>query len=122
MNGKMTKAQRILNPAAAAARDSRIRKENAERTHKLKQIAEELLSNRAFRTWMQIQLESVHFMRPPYKEETDFTRGHRHCVEEQLFKIVGAGGKAGEDFILEVARNYASLAQSYIDPIIKDKE
>lgn len=123
MNEPMTRAQRILDPEAAAERDARIRKENIRRTTLLKQVAEALLTNEAFKTWMQLQLESVHFMRPTLKREDDFSRGHRHCVEEQLFRLVGAGGKAGTEFMRGIASRYAGLARGYFEtPINQDKE
>ena len=122
MNEPMTRAQRILDPEAAAERDARIRKDDIRRTTLLKQVAEELLTNEAFKTWMQLQLESVHFMRPNNRNESEYTRGHRHCVEDQLFKLVGAGGKAGTEFMRGVASRYAGLARGYFETPINNKE
>lgn len=115
MTATLTRAQRILDPASAAARDAQRRKVDARRAAQLREVAEHLLTDVHFRKWLLLQLESVHFMRPAAKVESDFTRGHKHCVEEQLYKLVGAGGKAGVDFMEELARHYASLARSTID-------
>lgn len=112
----MTRADQVLDPAAAAIKSERERVKRERRRAKQRDIYSRLLDNPDFRLHLIDQAAICRYGRTPPYDETDFTRGARAAFTSLLMRIVGLTGDKGEAFMVEWARQFAKLCrEQYTD-------